>query len=188
MSTTFTITPLERKLFFSDQVDQKTIRVLSQKIIEINENDEYLKKYSKLHDFEYIPKPIEIFIDSYGGNVYQIMGLIGIIENSKTPVHTLCTGVAMSCGFILLIHGHKRFCYKHGTPLYHQVSSGAFGTITDMEEHIEEAKRLQNIFEEMTIRKTKITKAKLDKIRKRKKDWYMDANEALELGVVDDII
>lgn len=183
-----TITPKERKLFFSEQVDQKSIKVLSEKIININEHDEYLKKYAKLHGLEYNPKPIEIYIDSYGGAVYQILGLIGIIEHSKTAVHTICTGAAMSCGFMLLIHGHKRFSYKHGTPLYHQISSGFVGKVQDMEEELIQKKKLQKKFEEMTMAKTKITKKKLDKIRKKKVDWFMTADEALELGVIDEII
>lgn len=183
-----TITPTERKLFFSEQVDQKSIKTLSQKVIEINEHDRYLEKYAQLHDLEYKPKPIEIYIDSYGGAVYQILGLVGIIERSTTPVHTICTGAAMSCGFILLIHGHKRFCYEHGTPLYHQVSTGFVGTVQDMKEKLTEVKRLQEKFEEMTIRKTKITKKKLESIRKKKKDWYLTADEALKLGVVDEVI
>ena len=94
----------------------------------------------------------------------------------------------MSAGFILLISGHKRFCYEHGTPLYHQVSSGIFGKIQDMEEYVEETKRLQTKLEEITIRKTKISKSKLEKYKKRKIDWYMSAEKAKELGVVDEII
>lgn len=183
-----TITPKERKLFFSSQVTQESIKKLSESIIKINEHDEYLKKYSELHDIVYNPRPIEIYIDSYGGAVYQILGLIGIIEHSKTPVHTICTGAAMSCGFMLLIYGHKRFSYKHGTPLYHQISTGFVGKVQDMEENFAQVKKLQDKFEEMTMEKTKITKKKLDKIRKKKVDWFMTADEALELGVVDEVI
>ena len=64
---------------------------------------------------------IKIYIDSYGGQVYQCFGLIGVME-SKTEIHTVCSA-AMSCGFIILINGHKRFAYRHATPLYHRVSS-----------------------------------------------------------------
>lgn len=181
-------TPKNRKIFFSKQVDQETIEEVSKQIIEINENDEYLVKLYEIHDLEYKPKPIEIFIDSYGGYVYQIFGLVGIMEKSKTPIHTICTGAAMSCGFILLINGHKRFCYEYGTPLYHQVSSVAWGEVQNMEEELKEVKRLQNKMEEMTLRKTKITKERLDEIREKKIDWFMTADEALKLGVVDEIV
>lgn len=180
--------PKERKLFFSKQVNQESIEKLSKDIILINESDRLLEKIYKVYDLVYIPKPIEIYIDSYGGNVYQAMGLVGIIDKSITPVHTICTGVAMSCGFIILIHGHKRFCYEHGTPLYHQVSGSSDGKVEDIEQYLIEAKRLQNKIEEMTIRKTKITKQQLDENRAKKIDWYVTAKEAKDLKVVDEII
>ena len=180
--------PKTRKLFFGKQVDQETIEDLSKDIVLINENDRELEKLYSIYDLEYIAKPIEIFIDSYGGYVYQVFGLVGIIEKSVTPIHTICTGAAMSCGFIMLIHGHKRFCYEHGTPLYHQVSSGFSGKVQDMEEELEEINRIQNKIEEMTIRKTKIEKKALDENRKTKVDWYFTAEEALKLKVVDVVI
>jgi ATP-dependent Clp protease protease subunit len=180
--------PKDRKLFFGKQVDQESIEELSKQIVLINESDRLLESLYVVYDLTYIPKPIEIFIDSYGGLVYQVMGLVGIMEKSVTPIHTICTGAAMSCGFIMLIHGHKRFCYEHGTPLYHQVSTGFKGKTQDMEEKLVETKRLQNKLEEMTIRKTRITKEKLDEIREKKIDWYMTAEEAKKLGVVDEIV
>ena len=178
----------ERNLYFSEQVDQKTIGSLTKEIVEINDLDDYLEQYFKLNGISYKRKPIKIWIDSYGGLVYQCFGLLSIIESSKTPIHTIVTGAAMSCGFMILIHGHKRFGYKLSTPLYHQVSNGFWGKAKDMEEDFIETKRIQKKMEDLTLKKTKITKKQLKKIYKRKIDWYMDAKEALKLGVIDKII
>jgi ATP-dependent Clp protease, protease subunit len=180
--------PKPRNLFLADQVTQASMNELSKAIISINEDDENLKKLYKSHDLEYKAKPIKLYIDSYGGAVYQCFGLIGIMETSKTPIHTIVTGCAMSCGFIILIHGHQRFAYKHATPLYHQVSTGFRGKLADMEENIKETRRLQEKIEGMTLNLTKISKKKLEKIFKRKIDWSMNAEEALKLGVIDEII
>lgn len=177
-----------RNLFLADQVTQSSMNELSKAIVAINEDDEKLKKIYAAYGFEYKPTPIKLYIDSYGGAVYQCFGLIGIMETSKTPVHTIVTGCAMSCGFIILIHGHKRFAHRHATPLYHQVSTGFRGKLADMEEDIKETQRLQKKIEEMTLDKTKITSKKLEKIFKRKIDWFMSADEALKLGVIDEII
>jgi ATP-dependent Clp protease protease subunit len=180
--------PKDRTLFFAKQVEQSSIESLTKSIIEINENDTLLKKMYAVYDIDYVAKPIKIMIDSYGGQVYQIFGLLAIMDESKTPIHTYVTGAAMSCGFMLLIHGHKRFAYKHATPLYHQVSSGTMGKVKDMEEKLEEAKRLQGLIETLTLEKTKITAKKLERVYKTKKDWYMTAEEALKLGVIDEIV
>ena len=180
--------PKDRNIFFSKQVNQASIEEITKKIIDINDNDAHLKKLYDLYSLDYNPKPMKLFIDSYGGTVYQILGLISVIENSVVPVHTICTGTAMSCGFLLLISGHKRFAYKNSTPLYHQVSSVHIGKVKELEEELEETKRLQEKIEEITLAKTKITKKQLEKNYKRKIDWFMTAEEAKKLGVIDEII
>lgn len=161
---------------------------LTKAILEINEDDAYLANLYGVHHIDYRPQPIKIYIDSYGGAVYQCFGLLGVMEKSETPIHTIVTGAAMSCGFMILISGHERFGYTHSTPLYHQVSSGFYGKIKDMEEHLEESKRLQKKIEDLTLARTNISKKKLAEILKNKIDWYMSAEEALSLGVIDKIL
>jgi ATP-dependent Clp protease protease subunit len=148
--------PMKRDLFFTKQVDQASIGELTQRVIEINKDDDHLKKVYSIYNLNYEPAPIKIYIDSYGGYVYQCFGLLSVIERSQTPVHTIVTGCAMSCGFMMLICGHKRFAHRLSTPLYHQVSSGAFGTLKEMEEKIEESKRLQKQLESIVKEKTDI--------------------------------
>jgi ATP-dependent Clp protease protease subunit len=180
--------PKERSLFFTEQVDQTTISSITKKIVEINDDDELLCQQANLIGFKYEPKPIKLYIDSYGGSIYQCMSLVSVIENSKVPVHTICMGAAMSAGFIILISGHKRFAYKYSTPLYHQASTLLFGTIKTIEEDVAETKRLQKIIEKMTLEKTRISKEKLKEVYEKKLDWYMTAEEALKLSVVDEIL
>ena len=180
--------PNERTLFFAKQVDQPSIEMLTKSVLEINENDELLKKMYSVYDLEYNPKPIKIMIDSFGGSVYAILGLLAVMDDSKTPIHTYVTGAAMSCGFMLLIHGHRRFAYKHATPLYHQVSSVAWGKLKDMQEDIQETERLQSLIEEITLKRTKITLKRLKKAFTGKQDWFIPADECLKLGIVDEIL
>jgi len=164
------------------------MNALTKAIVDINEHDSYLEKLYSIHGISYSPSPIKIYIDSYGGQVYQCFGLLGVMEKSQTPIHTIVTGAAMSCGFMILISGHKRFGYSLSTPLYHQVSTGFFGKVQDMEEKLKETKRLQKRIEDITLQRTRITEQELKKILKKKVDWYMGADEALKLGVIDEII
>ena len=180
--------PKARTLYLPEQVNQESMNKLTKSIIEINQHDDYLRKLYAISDIDYVPKPIEIYIDSYGGAVYQCFGLLGVMERSETPVHTIVTGCAMSCGFMILISGHKRFGYDMSTPLYHQVSTGFRGKVQDMEESLEETKRLQKKIEDITLKRTNIPKKKLTQVLKNKVDWYMTAEEALGLGVIDEII
>lgn len=180
--------PKNRDLFLTKQVDQSSIGELTQKIIEINKDDEHLKKLYSVYNLTYNPDPIKIYIDSYGGQVYQCFGLLSVMERSETEIHTIVTGCAMSAGFMILISGHKRFAHRLSTPLYHQVSGGVNGTVKEMEDNLEESKRLQSQLEDIVKEKTKITKKRLREIFETKKDWYMTSKEAAELGVIDEIL
>lgn len=180
--------PKKRELFFAEQVEQDTIKKLSEDIILINTDDNHLKRLYSVYDLTYDPSPIKIYIDSFGGSVYQVMGLLAIMENSKTPIWTYVTGAAMSCGFLMLISGHKLFGYKYSTPLYHQVSSFAWGKLEDMKDGLAETKRLQKLIDSIVIEKTKLTKKKLKEINSLKKDWFLTPQESLEFGIIDEII
>lgn len=181
-------TPMNRNLFLAKQVDQASINELSKAIIAINEDDEFISKIYAAHDLSYLPKPIKLYVDSYGGYVYQCFGLLGIMKASKAPIHTIVTGCAMSCGFLISIAGHKRFGYPKSTYLYHQVSGGVIGKAKDMEEDVIETMRLQKMLEDHTLEFTKITAKRLEKVYKGKKDWFIDTDEALKLRIIDEII
>lgn len=180
--------PKDRTIYLAQQVDQTSINNITKSIIEINEDDVYISRIAEIHGFEYKPKPIELFIDSYGGYVYQCLGLLNIMQKSKVPVHTIVTGCAMSCGFLIAIAGQKRYCFEGSTFMYHQVSSGAIGKLKDMEEDVMETKRLQKIIEDHTLARTKMTTKDLEKCYNEKRDWYMTSKQALKHGVVDSII
>ena len=180
--------PKERKLYFTKQFDQASIAELTQAILEINDNDAYLTKLYQLHGLTYNVRPIKIYIDSYGGYVYQCFGLLSVMDESKTPIHTIVTGAARSCGVMMAIHGPKRVAYKNATLMYHQVSSGAWGKLKEMQEDLAETERLQKLIMGMTVKRTQITLARLEDNFDRKKDWYMPADEALREGCIDAII
>jgi ATP-dependent protease ClpP protease subunit len=105
------------------------------------------------------------------------------MDASITPIHTVVTGVAMSAGFMIAIHGSKRYAYKHATFMYHQLSSVAWGTLADMKDSVEESERLHKKLIELVIKKTKIPLKTLEENYERKKDWFMPVEEALSLGV-----
>ena len=179
---------MDRCLYLSEQVNQQSMLQLTKAIIDINDSDERVKKIYSVYGFDYNPKPIKIHIDSYGGMVYQCFGLLSVMTGSKTPIHTIVTGCAMSCGFLIAIHGHKRLAHKNATLMYHQVSSGTHGKVAEMEEDLTQTLHLQEKIEEMTLQRTKIPAKKLKKNYKSKKDWFMDVDEALKYKVIDEVI
>lgn len=180
--------PMSRDLFFTQQVDQDSICELVERVIKIEKNDKYLVKFYNLHGISYIPQPINIYIDSYGGNVLQAFGLVSIMTACKTPIHTIVTGTAMSAGFLIAITGHRRFCYKDSTYMYHQVSTGVYGTLKELEAEFIEASRLQERIEFHTKKRTNLTEEKLEEIYQTRHDFFFDANDAVTFGCADEII
>jgi len=181
-------TPKPRELYFQKDVTQDTVATLTKEILEINTNDQFLRGQYGLYGISYQPAPIRLYIDSYGGSVYQCLGLLGVMKTSRVPIHTYVTGVAMSAGFMIAISGHRRYAYPHSTFMYHQLSACAWGKMKDLEENIEEFRRLQKLLQTLTVQATRIPASVLQDNFDRKKDWFMTVDEAFNLGCVDEIL
>lgn len=127
-------------------------------------------------------KIIPVVIDSYGGQVYSLMSMIGMIKQSPVPVATIAMGKAMSCGAILFSFGHEglRFMDPFATLLIHDVSSGSFGKVEEIKADAKETERLNQIVYKMmatNVGKPEDYFAKLVHDHKGHADWYLDANE-----------
>lgn len=132
---------------------------------------------------------IPVIIDSYGGQVYSLMSMIGNIRASKTPVATIVEGKAMSCGAILFSFGTQgyRFIDPDATIMIHDVSSGAIGKIEDIKADSKEAERLnQKVYKMMAANCGKEPNYFLDIIHEKSHaDWYIDADEAIKHGLAN---
>ena len=132
---------------------------------------------------------IPIIIDSYGGQVYSLMSMIGNIKSSKTPVATIVEGKAMSCGAILFSFGTQgyRFIDPDATIMIHDVSSGAIGKIEDIKADSKEAERLnQKVYKMMASNCGKEPNYFLNIIHEKSHaDWYLDADESMKHGLAN---
>ena len=180
-----TYTNTNKKTFYlSDDVDNESIGKLIWDILyQIREDNEKDKK-----EKDYKREPIRLYINSYGGSVYDMWGLIDVILNSKTPIYTYCTGYAMSAAFKIFLAGHKRFCYKHSTFMYHQMSCWRSGKYQDLVEDREEMDWLNKKNEEYVIDRTNLTKDDIKEIREKKKDFYIHSDKAVKYGIVDEVL
>jgi len=134
-------------------------------------------------------KVIPVIIDSYGGQVYALMSMIGAIQAADLPVATIVEGKAMSCGAVLLTFGEQglRFADPNATVMIHDVSSGGWGKIEELKADVKEAERLdEKIFTMMARncgKKDDYFKKKV--FNKKHADWFMDAEEAKKHGIVN---
>lgn len=177
-----------RAIWFTSEVYPETVAQAIQQISKINYIDDQKEKQAYIEGQSYIRHPIKLYVSSYGGSVYDGLGLIGIIRSSKTPVHTYAVGKVMSMGFVLAISGHKRFAYPHTSYMFHSLSSFSFGKFMELVECVEEDRRLQAKLDLLTTSVSSITQERLQEVHERKLDWYFDSEEALKLNCVDEIL
>lgn len=177
-----------RSIWFTSEVYPETVAQAIQQIIAINYEDEQKEKQCALDNQTYVRHPIKLYISSYGGSVYDGLGLVGLIRSSKTPVHSYAIGKVMSMGFILAISGQKRFAYPHTSYMFHSLSSVHWGKFSELQESVQEDARLQAKLDLLTTSLTDITQERLNEVHEKKLDWYLDAEEALALGCIDEII
>lgn len=170
-------------LINNDIMEDKLTDVL-QEIHKTNLFDD--QEESKIKD--YVRKPIKLVIESYGGDCYSGMSLVNTILTSKTPVHTYCYGKAMSMGLTIYSAGHKRYAHKNTTFMQHQLSGWSYGKLKDLENEMEEKIRLQDMLDSVLVDNTIIKMSKLLDLREKKKDWFFTGSEAVDLGLVDELL
>ena len=169
---------LAKRIFtISGEIEEYSLQWLIDEINNINIEDANKPKNEL--------KPITIIISSNGGALTDALALCDAIITSRTPVVTVCQDMAYSAAFLIFIAGHKRICYKHSSFLYHEGSGGAAGTYDQVQEANKNYKDLIDSVKNYVVERTHITKQKLGS--KKNKDWYINANEAIDFGVADKI-
>ncbi|EIJ37657.1 MULTISPECIES: ClpP family protease [Galbibacter] len=163
----------ERKVFLWGQVDDKSAKHVIDRLL-------YLDSINN--------EEIKLIINSPGGYVTSGFAIHDTMKSLKSPVSTICTGLAASMGSILLSAGEKgrRFVYPYARVMIHQPSGGAQGQASNIEIQAKE------------IIKTKEIGARIladncgqdfDKIMKDfNRDYWMDAKESLEYGIIDGVL
>jgi ATP-dependent Clp protease protease subunit len=133
-------------------------------------------------------KDISLYINSPGGSVYAGLAIYDTMQYIKPDVQTICVGIAMSMGALLLSGGApgKRMSLPNAKILIHQVSSSFQGQASDIEIHAKEIidtrKRLDEILAEHTGQP-------LEKVsRDTERDYFMTAEEAKEYNLIDRVI
>lgn len=187
-----TTSPLLSKPSFDD--DEISVSAATPKILIVNSFDEDAAK-SFLQGFINAINTgqsiLPVIVDSYGGEIYSLLKMIDVINDSKIPVATVAMGKAMSCGAILLACGSKghRYASKNSTIMLHDASGGDVGKTSDVAVSAEELKRLNNkiwsFLDERSGKEPGFFKSLIH--NNDHSDLFLTPEKALELGLIDHI-
>lgn len=133
-------------------------------------------------------KDIFLYINSPGGSVTAGLGIYDTMQYVKPDISTICIGQAASMGAVLLAAGAKgkRYSLPYSRIMIHQPWGGAEGTAVDIQIHAREILRLKDDLNNIL---SKHTGQPLEKIEKdTDRDFFMNAQEALNYGLIDKVI
>ena len=164
----------ERIVFLGTPIDDQIANLIIAQLLHLESEDP--------------DKDIALYINSPGGSVYHGLAVYDTIQFIKPDVQTICVGIAMSMGALLLSGGAKgkRMALPNAKILIHQVWGGFQGQATDIEIHARETIALKRKLEEIMGNHTGQDLEKVSKDMER--DFFMTAEEAREYGIIDTVI
>lgn len=167
-------------IYFYSEVDRESIFMLIKCIKEAEEESILMSLKLNIDKI-----PIYIHINSLGGSIFNCFAGIDAIESCKVPVHTIIEGSTASAGTLLSVVGKKRYITKNAYMLIHQLSSGFWGKMNEIEDEYKNLEDLMRKIKEIYKEHSTIPKKQLNELLKH--DLWMDADKCLKYGLVDEI-
>lgn len=164
----------QRKVFLWGPVDDRSAKDITSRLMYLDAIDP--------------GKEIQFYINSPGGVVTSGMVIYDTMQMIKSPVSTICMGMAASMGSILLSGGKKgkRFIYPHGEVMIHQPSGGGQGTSADLEIMAEQIRKIKELGAKILADNCNQSFEKVMKDFDR--DYWMNADESVKYGIVDAVM
>jgi len=164
----------ERIIFLGTPVDDQIANLIIAQLLHLESEDP--------------DKDVFLYVNSPGGSVYAGLAIYDTIQYIKPDVQTICVGIAMSMGALLLAGGTKgkRMALPNAKILIHQVSSGFQGQATDVEIQARETINMKRKMEEIIAEHAGQPLEKVSKDMER--DYFMTAQESKEYGIIDTVV
>ena len=140
-----------------------------------------------------VARSIAMMVSTHGGtasDMFSILDVMDMVKDRTCDIETFGIGKVMSAGVPILAAGTKgkRKVGRNCRIMLHNVMAGTGGTIFSMENELEEIKWVQERYIETLANYTKLTPAKIKKLLKAQRDVYISAEEAIKMGIADEII
>ena len=172
-SEMFQMESISRNVYFYGDVSVESCALLSRRLVE-------LEKLNKI-------APINIYIQSFGGDLLATFNVIDTIERIKCPTYSYVDGYAASAATLISVSCNKRFMGKRSLMLIHQLSGGSEGTYGYMKQEMDNMDIYMEFAREIYLKHTKLNNDLLSDILKYDNKW-INSTLCLEYGLVDKIL
>ena len=166
-----------RTIIFNDECSTDIVETVGMPLLQFNEDDS--------------DEPVHLYINSEGGGVFPSLYICNIIDNYKKPLYIHILGYALSMGFNLAIAGRNnpnvhKDCYPFTIFMMHAGSLTINGTAAQTKSFMKFNDKLENEVKQYTLSHTLIDEETYDKFNDD--DFWLTAQDALEYGIVDEIL
>jgi ATP-dependent Clp protease protease subunit len=164
----------ERIIFLGSPIDDQIANLVVAQLLHLESSDP--------------DKDISMYINTPGGSIYSGLAIYDTMQFIKPPIQTICVGIAMSMGSLLLAGGAhgKRFSLPNSRILIHQPSAGFEGQSTDIEIHAREILNIRKRIDEIYAHHTGQT---FDQVHHdMERDRFFKPDEAVDYGLIDRVI
>ena len=164
----------ERIIFLGSAIDDQVANLIVAQLLFLNREDP--------------EREIQMYINSPGGVIYSGLAIYDTMQMISNPISTVAVGVTASFGTVLLTAGTKgrRYALPNSTIHMHQPLGGAQGQATDIEIQTKQILRLRTLLNDIMA---KHTGKSVDIIKQdTERDFYLDANQAVDYGLVDQVL
>jgi ATP-dependent protease ClpP protease subunit len=176
------LTPTSNEIYFYDDVTRQSIFNLNKQISDVSKTLSILQNQYNLST----NPTINLYVSSDGGEVFPALSSVDRIKNCKIPVDTYVEGLVASAATLISVVGRRRYISKNAFLLIHEVRSEFWGNFSEFQDENKNMELLMRCIKKIYLEHTKLKENELSDILKH--DIYLDANEALKYGLVDEII
>lgn len=145
-------------------------------------------KWIVYENFDSKAKTLSLYINSTGGDLYSAFALIDIMRNSNHSIRTIAVGSAMSAAFLIFASGNERYVGKNTSLMCHQFSDSTEGKYHDIKATMKDNDLSNNKMVDILKQATGLAPSVIKKKLLPASDVYLTAEEAIELGIADNIL
>lgn len=183
-SNASTVETIDNHIYFYADVEADKCLDL---IRAVREKDSELRSEHLSRGLEGQPlTPIWLHVHSYGGSLFTAFSIADQLAMIKTPIYSVVEGVTASAATLIAMSASRRYMLANSFMLIHQISSFMWGTHEQFKDELELQTKIMDRLVNFYVLKAKV---KEDEVREMlKRDFWMDAEQSVKLGFVDDIL